>query len=52
MENENKSWDMNYVAQVLVDIWGRRHGGNVTVKLTPKSCASDTHENQSGAKEV
>lgn len=29
-------FDLNYVAQVLADIWGREHGCEVRITLTQK----------------
>lgn len=40
--------DLNYVASVLADIWGREHGCKVTITLTPKEPAAPSQQENRG----
>lgn len=40
--------DLNYVASVLADIWGREHGCKVTVTLVPKEEVTPQKEEAGG----
>lgn len=40
--------DLNYVASVLADIWGREHGYKVKVTLVPKEEVTPPQEETGG----
>lgn len=41
-------FDVNYVAKVLGEIWGREHGFQVKVTLTPKESATSSQQEEGG----